>query len=161
MKMISELTDHEHVEGQFLVGNVSKGVNAVGGSYFSVELRDASGNIAAKKWDATLQDEQIFVAGNVIAVTGETNKYKEQLQLKVLTAELVPLEEIDVERFVKAPPVAKSELIKRFNDHMASVKNEDCQKLLKYFVNKFGDNIFSYPAAVSIHHGGMKWRSFI
>ena len=56
MKMISELTDHEHVEGQFLVGNVSKGVNTVGGSYFSVELRDASGNIAAKKWDATISD---------------------------------------------------------------------------------------------------------
>ena len=53
MKMISELTDHDHVEGQFLVGNVSKGVNATGGSYFSGELRDASGTVSAKKWDAT------------------------------------------------------------------------------------------------------------
>ena len=64
MKMISELNDHEHVEGQFLVGNASKGVNTVGGSYFSVELRDASGTIAAKKWDATLADEQIFAAAH-------------------------------------------------------------------------------------------------
>ena len=31
MKMISELTDHEHVEGQFLVGNDPKGVNTIGG----------------------------------------------------------------------------------------------------------------------------------
>ena len=152
MKMISELNDHEHVEGQFLVGNVSKGVNTVGGSYFSVELRDASGSINAKKWDATLLDEQVFVAGNVIAVIGETNKYKEQLQLKILSAELVSLDDIDVERFVKAPPISKDELIKKFKDYMASVKNQDCQKLLAYFVNKFGDNLFSYPAAVSIHH---------
>ena len=152
MKMISELNDHEHVEGQFLVGNVSKGVNTVGGSYFSVELRDASGSINAKKWDATLLDEQVFVAGNVVAVIGKTNKYKEQLQLKILSAELVSLDDIDVERFVKAPPISKDELIKKFKDYMASVKNEDCQKLLAYFVNKFGDNLFSYPAAVSIHH---------
>lgn len=152
MKMINELNDHEHVEGQFLVGNVSKGVNTVGGSYFSLELRDASGTIAAKKWDATLLDEQIFIPGNVISLVGETNKYKEQLQLKVLSAELVALEDIDVEKFVKAPPVDKEILIKRFKDHIASVKNEDCQKLLAYFVNKFGDNLFSYPAAVSIHH---------
>ena len=152
MKMISELNDHEHVEGQFLVGNVSKGVNTVGGSYFSVELRDASGSINAKKWDATLLDEQVFIAGNVIAVIGETNKYKDQLQLKILSAELVSLDDIDVERFVKAPPISKDELIKKFKDYMASVKNEDCQKLLAYFVNKFGDNLFSYPAAVSIHH---------
>ena len=152
MKMISELTDHEHVEGQFLVGSVSKGVNTAGGSYFSVELRDASGQITAKKWDATLLDEQIFITGNVISLVGETNKYKEQLQLKILSAELVPLEDIAVERFVKAPPISKEQLIKRFKDHMASIKNEDCQKLLAYFINKFGDNLFSYPAAVSIHH---------
>ena len=152
MKMIANFEDHEHVEGQFLLGNVSKGVNANGGAYLSVELRDASGSIVGKKWDATSEDEQLFAVGNVIQVVGETNKYKEQLQLKILSAELVPLEQIDVEKFVKAPPVAKETLIERFNAHVNSVKNEDCQKILKYMINKFGDKIYSYPAAVSIHH---------
>ena len=152
VKMISEFTDHDHVEGQFLVGSVSKGVNATGGSYFSLELRDASGVITAKKWDATLQDEEIFVAGNVVAIVGETNRYKDVLQLKILSAEVVALEDIDVAKFVKAPPVPKEELVKRFNDHVASIKNEDCQKILQYMINKFGDKIFTYPAAVSIHH---------
>lgn len=152
MKMISEFTDHDHIEGQFLVGNVTKGVNATGGSYFSLDLRDASGSINAKKWDATLQDEEIFVAGNVIAVVGETNRYKDVLQLKILSAEIVAPEDIDVIKFVKAPPVPKEELIKRFNDHVNSVKNEDCQKILQFMIKKFGDKIFTYPAAVSIHH---------
>ena len=152
MKMMCEFEDHEHIEGQFLLGSVSKGVNANGGSYLSVELRDASGQIIAKKWDATPLDEQLFIVGNVIRVVGETNKYKEQLQLKILSAELVPLEEIDVEKFVKAPPVAKAELIDRFNAHVASIKNEDCLKLIKYMMDKFGDKIFTFPAAVSIHH---------
>ena len=152
MKMIANFEDHEHVEGQFLLGNVSKGVNANGGAYLSVELRDASGSIVGKKWDATSEDEQLFVVGNVIQVVGETNKYKEQLQLKILSAELVPLEQIDVEKFVKAPPVAKETLIERSNAHVNSVKNEDCQKILKYMIDKFGDKIYSYPAAVSIHH---------
>ena len=150
--MISEFNDHEHIEGQFLVGSVSKGVNTVGGSYFSLELRDASGTITAKKWDASLEDEKIFVTGNVIEVIGETNKYKDQLQLKILSAEVVPLDEIDVVKFVKAPPVAKEELIKRFNAHVASIKNADCLKIINYMLDKFGDRYFSYPAAVSIHH---------
>ncbi len=152
MKMISEFTDHDRIEGQFLLGSVSKGVNANGGSYFSVELRDASGQITAKKWDATLQDEEIFVTGNVISLIGETNKYKDQLQLKILNAEVVPLEQIDVDRFVKAPPISKEELIKKFNNYVNSVKNVDCQKLLNYMINKFKDKLYSYPAAVSIHH---------
>ena len=152
MKMISEFTDHDRIEGQFLLGSVSKGVNTNGGSYFSVELRDASGQITAKKWDATLQDEEIFVTGNVISLIGETNRYKDALQLKILSTEVVPLDEIDVDRFVKAPPVSKNELIKKFNNYVNSVKNEDCQKLLKYMINKFDDKLYSYPAAVSIHH---------
>ena len=152
MKMISELNDHEHVEGQFLVGSVSKGVNTNGGSYFSLELRDASGTITAKKWDATLQDEEMFITGNVISIIGETNKYKDVLQLKILSASLVALEEIDVERFVKAPPIAKEDLINKFNKYVTSIKNVDCQKLIQYMVKKYGDKIYSYPAAVSIHH---------
>ena len=152
MKMISEFNDHDHIEGQFLVGNVAKGVNTNGGSYFSVELRDASGSINAKKWDATLQDEEIFIAGNVIALVGETNRYKDALQLKILSAELVPLEEINAERFVKAPPVSKDILIERFNKYVSSINNPDCKKLLDYMINKYQDKLFSYPAAVSIHH---------
>jgi len=152
MKMIASFEDHEHIEGQFLVGNVSKGVNTNGGTYFSVELRDASGAIVAKKWDATSEDEQLFIVGNVVQVIGETNKYREQLQLKILSAELVPLEQIDVEKFVKAPPVSKEILIERFNAHVNSVKNEDCAKILKYMIEKYGDKVFTYPAAVSIHH---------
>ena len=151
-KMISEYNDHDHIEGQFLVGSVSKGVNAQGGSYFSVELRDASGSITAKKWDATIQDEEIFIPGNVIYVVGETNRYKDALQLKILNAEIVPLDHIDVAKFVKAPPIPKEELIERFNNHVNSIKNEDCQKILQYMIKKFGEQIFSYPAAVSIHH---------
>ena len=152
MKMIIDFNDHDHIEGQFLVGSVSKGVNTNGGSYFSLELRDASGSITAKKWDATLDDEQLFVSGNVISLVGETNKYKDQLQLKVLSAELVPLEDIDVARFVKAPPIPRVELEKKFKDYISSVKNQDCLKIINYMINKFGDKIFSYPAAVSIHH---------
>ena len=152
MKMIMDFNDRDHIEGQFLVGNVSKGVNASGGAYLSMELRDASGQIIAKKWDALPSDEQLFVVGNVVSIVAEANKYKEQLQLKILSAELVPLEEIAVERFVKAPPISKEELIKRFNAHVASIKNEDCLKIIDYMLKKYGEKIFSYPAAVSIHH---------
>lgn len=152
MKMISEINDHDHIEGQFLLGSVSKGVNANGGSYFSVELRDASGQITAKKWDATLADEEIFVTGNVVMINAEANRYRDALQLKILSAEVIPLEQICVERFVKAPPISKEELINKFNKYVASIKNEDCKKLLDYMIKKFGDKIFYYPAAVSIHH---------
>ena len=150
--MIADFTDHDHIEGQFLLGSVSKGVNANGGSYFSVELRDASGQITAKKWDATLADEEIFVTGNVIHITGETNRYKDALQLKILNADVVPIDHIDVTKFVKAPPVSKDELVSRFDAYVDGLNNEDCKSLIRYFMAKFNDKLLTYPAAVSIHH---------
>lgn len=152
MKMISELNDHEHVNGQFLLSNAAKCVNATGATYFNVELRDASGTINAKKWDATLADEEIFVAGNVINVIGETLLYRDALQIKILSAELVPLEDIDIEKFVQAPPIKKEDLINKFNYYVGSIKNEDCKKIINYMLNKYQDKAFTYPAATSIHH---------
>lgn len=112
-KLIKDFVDLERVTGQYLVGNVTKGVNNnTGVGYLSIELRDSSGSISAKKWDSTPNDDAIFVVGNVVYVEGDTNKYKDALQLKILSARLVELDEIDPTKFVKAPPIPAEELKK-------------------------------------------------
>ena len=150
--MISNFSDGMRVEGQFLIGSASKSVNNLGSAYFNVELRDASGSIQGKKWDATSEDEKIFVPGNVISVLGEVVKYREALQLKILKATLVEEENIDFLSLLTPPPVPKEELIKRFNGYVESVKDPDCSALLSYFINKYKDKLYVYPAGVSVHH---------
>ena len=150
--MISNFSDGMRVEAQFLIGCASKSVNNLGSAYFNVELRDASGNIQGKKWDATSEDEKIFVPGNVISVLGEVVKYREALQLKILKATLVEEENIDFLSLLTPPPVPKEELIKRFNGYVNSVKDPDCSALLSYFINKYKDKLYVYPAGVSVHH---------
>ena len=150
--MISNFSDGMRVEGQFLIGSASKSVNNLGSAYFNVELRDASGSIQGKKWDATSEDEKIFVPGNVISVLGEVVKYREALQLKILKATLVEEENIDFLSLLTPPPIPKEELIKRFNGYVESVKDPDCSALLSYFINKYKDKLYVYPAGVSVHH---------
>ena len=149
--MISEFEERDRIQGQFLVGNVTKGVNA-NGPYLNVELRDASGSISAKKWEVVGQDENNFVAGNIVLVTGEVLKYKEALQLKILDAELVNPEDVDTAKFVKAPPIPKEEIVKRFNAYVDSIQNKDCRAILDYLIKRLSPNLFEYPAAVSVHH---------
>ena len=150
--MISNFSDGMRVEGQFLIGTASKSVNNLGSAYFNVELRDASGSIQGKKWDATSEDEKIFVPGNVVLVLGEVVKYREALQLKILKATLVAEEDIDFLTLLTPPPIPKEELIKRFNGYVESVKDPDCSALLSYFINKYKDKLYVYPAGVSVHH---------
>lgn len=150
--MISNFNDGMHIKGQFLVSNSGKSVTNNGLFYYTIELRDSSGTISAKKWDVLPEDENILVVGNVIEVEGEVVKYRENLQLKVLKVKPVELDDIDYDVLLAKPPVPKEELIKRFNDYVESIKNEDCHRILKYFIDKFGEKINNYPAGVSVHH---------
>lgn len=150
--MISELNEHDHIIGQFLVGNISRGVNASGSPYLNIELRDSSGLISGKKWDVFADDENIFAIGNVVLIEGDIIKYKDSLQMKVLTGEKVDPSEIDVAKFIKAPPIPKEELVKRFEEYVVSIKNEDCRKILDFLIKRLSPKLYEYPAAVSVHH---------
>ena len=150
--MIIDLKDGQHISHQFLVGSVSKGTNNMGSQYLNIELRDASGAINGKKWEVEAQDDEIFVIGNIVSLSVEVLKYRENLQLKILSASKIPDSEVDVYRFIKLPPIKKEELKERFDKMVASIKDEDCKKLLTYFLNKFGEKVYDAPAATSVHH---------
>lgn len=152
MKFVKEFNEGEHIEGQFLVSNISRGVNSLGAGYLNVELRDCTASISCKKWEVGPDDEKIFMVGNVINATLDIIKYRDSLQGKIVNAVLVDQEYIDVTRFVAAPPIKKEILIENFNKYYLSVKDKDCKTLLDYFINKYKDKLFVYPAASSIHH---------
>lgn len=152
MKMLCDYQDGEHISGQFLVSSVSKGTNATGGQYLNIEIRDASSQMNAKKWEISSKDEEIVLQGNVIHIEGEVLKYKEALQIKVLSVNSVNIDEIDASKFLKQPPIPKDELVSKFNGYVASVNDPDLKKILDYFIEKYKDQIYDYPAAVSIHH---------
>ena len=152
MKFVKEFNEGDRVTSQFLVSNLSRGVNTLGASYYNLELRDCTGSIPAKKWEVVDGDEALLAPGKVINATLEIIKYRESLQAKVIAVSAVADEDIDIVRFVQAPPVAKEELIASFNKYVNSISDKDCKALLDYFINKYQDKLYFYPAASSIHH---------
>ena len=152
MKFIKELKEHDRDISEFLISNVTKGVNSVGGQYFNLELRDCTGTLVAKKWEVEPGDDEMLQIGNVIRIEYEVIKYREALQAKILSARLVNKEDVDVIRFIQHPPRPKEELEKEFFAFVNSIKEETCKKLLDYFIEKNKQYFFVYPAASSIHH---------
>ena len=86
VKMIIDFNDGNHISGQFLVNSGAKCVNNQGSAYMNLELKDASGTVNAKKWEANAEDENIYKQGNVVYIEGEVLKYKESLQVKILSS---------------------------------------------------------------------------
>lgn len=152
MRLIKELNDGDRLILQALVGSVSQGTNKSGSPYLNVELRDSSGSLNSKKWEVDGSDKDVFVAGNIVEVAIEVIKYNDSLQGKILNGKSLKVEEVDVSRFIKAPPIPKEELIARFNKLVASIKDKDCKAILDYFIKKFGEAIYVSPAASSVHH---------
>ena len=152
MKYVNELVEGDIVETEFLIASSNKCINNMGSYYYNLELKDSTGSIQGKKWEAREEDEQIYVAGNIILAKVEVLKYKEALQAKVVQAKALSAKEVDVTRFIKSAPREKQELIDKLNYYLLSIKNPDCSKIVNYFINKDKDKIFIYPAASSIHH---------
>ena len=152
MKFVKELLEGERVISEFLISNVSRGVNSLGSQYYNVEFKDCTGTIPAKKWEVDAGDEAIFQAGKVVEVSIEVLRYRDALQAKILSAKEVPNEKIDVVRFIQTPPRPREELEKEYRSFLDSVKEPTCKALLDYFVSKYKDQLFIYPAASSIHH---------
>lgn len=152
MVSINELKDGERVTLTVLVSNALKGVTNNGLTYLTIDFRDSTGTINAKKWEVTDRDEEIFQIGAVVRVTADVIFYKTSLQLKILAAEKLDEKDIDQAMFIKGPPVEKDELIKRFRKHIDSIEDKDCQKIVSTIVEKVGNKLFEYPAAVNIHH---------
>lgn len=152
MKLVNELFEGDILETQFLIASSNKCVNNLGSYYFNLELKDMTGSIAGKKWEAKPEDDNIYVAGNIIQARVEILKYKEALQCKIVSARLVSKDEIDVTRFIKNAPRSKEELISRLDYYICSIKDMDCRKIVNYFINKDKEKIYIYPAASSIHH---------
>ena len=152
MKLIKELEDGDRLIIQALVGNCTQGTNKSGSPYLNIEIRDSSGQMNAKKWEVYDEDYDTFVTGNIVELLIEVIKYNDSLQAKVINAKQVSADNVDVARFIKAPPVKKEELIERFNKLVNSVQDKDCKALLNYFIKKFGEKIYVSPAAASVHH---------
>ena len=152
MKFIKELIEGDRLTGQFLVSNISKGVNSLGSQYYNVEFKDCTGTLVAKKWEINPGDETIFQVGNIVESMVEIIKYRESLQAKILSARQMHNDEIDFVRFIQHPPRPKEELEKEYLAFLESVKEPTCRALLDYFYDKYKKTLFIYPAASSIHH---------
>lgn len=151
-KFICDFKEGEHIIGELLINNVVKGVSNAGAPYLSITFQDKSGTIEGKKWDVNEEEQAICQIGTVISVIGDIIDYRGNLQIKVLGVKGIPQNEVDYNKFCLASPIPQTELIRRFNAYVESIKNEDCLRIIKYIVDNHYDAFVSYPAAARNHH---------
>lgn len=155
--MISELFDGMMLrEEQFLVVSYTRLTSAKGDYYSNIILQDCSGKIEAKKWLVEEDDQFIFKPGNVVSITGEVLSYKGNLQIKVTTARDLLPDNVDLTRFVQHSKLTYEELKTKYNHLVELIKDDELRHVVTILYEKYGKELFSYPAAKSNHHNYLR-----
>ncbi len=126
-----------------------------GGPYLAATLGDRTGEVTALVWQNVDRLREVLEPGSVVAVKGQVQRYQQQLQVVVRTAETVPQASVDEELFVRSSAADPTKLWQQLIEHIEEVRDPNLRQLLfRIFSDPEVERLFRIvPAARSMHHG--------
>ncbi|SES69517.1 3'-5' exoribonuclease [Oceanobacillus limi] len=136
-----------------LIKEANRGVTSTGKPFLTLILRDATGEIEAKLWDVTKEDEELFVAEQIIRITGEINQFRGKAQMKITSIRPAqPTDGVHVSDFIEKAPVERDVLAEKLTEAIFEMKNPVLQRMVRAFIKKYQEPLLTYPAASKNHH---------
>ncbi|PSL45164.1 3'-5' exoribonuclease [Salsuginibacillus halophilus] len=143
----------DRVEQYALIRSSVRGIASNNKPFLTVMLSDKSGEIEAKLWGVTPEDEVQYQARTLVYVQGEVVDFKGRLQLKVRS--IRPSNEHDhvqVADFVKSAPLTQEELLANIHAYIFAIENSKLQRITRHLVKKHQEAFLTSPAATKNHH---------
>src|SRR5699024_2521239 len=136
-----------------LIKRVQKGTASNGKPFLTLYFTDATGDIEAKLWGASPEDESTFTAEKIVKVMGDSNEFRRKSQLLIKSIRPAQVTDgVSVSDFVQKAPVDKEELQEKISEVIFEMENPNSQRIVRAFVKKYNEELFVYPAASSNHH---------
>lgn len=143
----------DQIEAFLLIKSVTKGITQAGNPFLTIILQDKTGDIEAKLWDCTKEDEQKYTASGIVKVAGEVTSFRGQNQLKILKARLAsPEDGVSVQDFLETAPLTQDEMMEIITQYVFELKNPNIQRITRYLLRKHHEAFLHYPAATKNHH---------
>jgi len=159
VQQLRTLSDNSDVEMAVLITSVSA-KNATNGIYLDIEMQDSTGTVVGKVWQATDKDVEYYSSfdGKVAQVKGIKTTYRQQLQLKVTTAEVASMGQL--EQFVEKAPIDAAEIQMKIEKYMLDIRDATMLRIIKKLMQKRGHLFYTYPAASKNHHEFMSGLAY-
>jgi len=136
-----------------LIKEARKGITSTGNPFLTLILRDQTGEIEAKLWDATKEDELAYVEEKIVKVTGEINQFRGKNQLRISSIRLAdPSDGVSISQFIENAPVDKDTLWKKITEALFEIQNPSIQRITRAILKKYHEPLLDYPAAAKNHH---------
>ncbi|TYR79007.1 3'-5' exoribonuclease YhaM [Priestia megaterium] len=143
----------EQVDLYFLIKSSTRGIASNGKPFLTVILQDKTGDIEAKLWDASPEDEENYAAEKIVKVAGEVMNYRGRNQLKVRNIRPAqPQDGVRTSDFLEVAPLSREEMVDYITQSIFEMKNSNIQRVTRHLLNKYQSSFLEYPAATKNHH---------
>jgi 3'-5' exoribonuclease len=153
-RFVQQLTDGESVEDVFLVTDKQLRANRNGNLYLQLELRDRTGSISARLWNAGEHQFRSFEAGDFLLIKGKVQLFQGALQLILSQLERVAAEKVDLADFLPHTEHDVSKLLERLRGTLLRLGNPHLRALAECFLmdEPFVQGFCRAPAGIRNHH---------
>lgn len=136
-----------------LIKSATKGIASNGKPFLTLILQDQSGDIEAKLWDASEEDEKNYTAQKIVKVTGDIHNYRGKSQLKIRQIRRTgPSDSVKLEDFLETAPLSQEDMNSKLTQYIFDMKNPNIQRITRHLLKKHQQAFLEYPAATKNHH---------
>jgi 3'-5' exoribonuclease len=153
-RFVEQLSDGESLEEVFLVEDKQLRANRNGNLYLQLELRDRTGSINARLWNAGEHLFRSFDAGDFLLVKGKVQLFQGSLQIILNHVERVENEKIDLTDFLPHTKQDIGKLLGRLRATLLRLNNHHLKALAECYLmdDDFVRGFSRAPAGVRNHH---------
>src|SRR5438105_4635092 len=132
-RYVQEMTDGDTIEEIYLATDKQLRANRNGNLYLQLELRDRTGSVSARHWNAGEPLFRSFDSGDFVLVTGKVQLFQGALQMILSHVERVPETRVDLGDFLPHTEQDVSKLYERLRQVMMKFANPHLRALAECF----------------------------
>jgi 3'-5' exoribonuclease len=153
-RYVNQLVNGDSVDDSFLVADKQLRANRQGNLYLNLELRDKTGTVGARLWNASESLARLFEPGDFLHVRGKTQVFQGSLQIILNHLEVVDPSQIEPEDFLPQSTQNIAKLMARLKEILLGMNNPHLRALVECFLidDDFVRKFTTSPAGVKNHH---------
>jgi 3'-5' exoribonuclease len=153
-RAIQLLTDGENIDEIYMVTDKQLRTNRGGNFYLQVELRDRTGSITARLWNANEPQFRSFSEGDFLRIKGKVQLFQGALQILFTQFERVDPSKIALGDFVPRVEQDIAKLFERLRQFLLKLGDPHLRALAECFLidEPFVSAFCNSPAGIRNHH---------
>ena len=151
---MNQLSHGDSVDESYLVADKQLRANRQGNLYLQLELRDKTGSVGARLWNATEELARSFEPGDYLHVRGKTQIFQGSLQIILTHIDVLDPNRIEAEDFLPQSSQNVAKLMARLREVLLAMSNPHLRALVECFLidDEFVRKFTSAPAGIKNHH---------